>query len=218
MRVPDRLVIVLGTSTEVGKTWVARKLLQQARGRGLRVAARKPAQSFSPGEGRTDAELLAGASGEPVHVVCPAHRSYPVAMAPPMAADVLGRGELRLEELIAELQWPQNVDLGLIETAGGVRSPLTHDADNVDLVRRLQPDDVLLVADAGLGTLSSVRLSLQALAGERVTVLLNRFDAANDLHRRNLDWLRTRDCVNAMTGPEQWWERPETARDRPSRD
>lgn len=213
---PGRLVVVLGTATEIGKTWVARKLLEQARDRGLRVAARKPAQSFTRGEGQTDAELLALASGESEHDVCPAHRWYPVPMAPPMAADVLGRGELRLDELLAELSWPENVDLGLIETAGGVRSPLTHDADNVDLVRRVRADEVLLIADAGLGTLSSVRLALDALAGERVTVLLNRFDPGHELHRRNLEWLHTRDAVNAITDPMQWWELRGTALDRPS--
>ena len=53
----------------------------------------------------------------------------------------------------------------------------------------------MLVADAGLGTINSVRLSVGALAGPRgLVVFLNRFDAADDLHRRNRDWLRTREA------------------------
>ena len=43
---PRLLIGVLGTHTEVGKTWVSAQLLAQARSRGLRVAARKPVQSF----------------------------------------------------------------------------------------------------------------------------------------------------------------------------
>src|SRR5690606_37163555 len=90
MRRPGELLVVAGTGTEIGKTWAAQRLLLQARERGLRVAARKPAQSFVAGEQSTDAELLAAASGEAAEEVCPRHRWYPVPMAPPMAADVLG--------------------------------------------------------------------------------------------------------------------------------
>jgi dethiobiotin synthetase len=202
---PRELIVVAGTGTEVGKTWAGRQILQQARARGLRVAARKPAQSFSPEDADTDAELLAAASGETPHAVCPRHRWYAVPMAPPMAADVLGLGPLRIEELLSEITWPAGTDLALVETAGGVRAPIAHDADNVDLIRSLAPHKVLLVADAGLGTLNAVRLSLAALAGQRVIVLLNRFDTNNELHRRNRDWLAQRDHALVITSADAWW-------------
>lgn len=198
---PKRLIGVLGTQTEVGKTWVAARLLAQAKAAGLRVAARKPAQSFEPiaaasaasaAQNDTDAHRLAAATGEDPATICPSHRWYPLALAPPMAADRLQRPRITLDELIAEIIWPDNVDIGLVETAGGPRSPLTHDADSVDLIKRLQPDLVVLVADAGLGTLNAVRLALASLEPLTATVLLNRFDAANELHRMNRDWLRDR--------------------------
>ena len=47
---PERLVLVVGTGTEVGKTWVACRLARVLRRRGLIVAARKPAQSYDPGD------------------------------------------------------------------------------------------------------------------------------------------------------------------------
>src|SRR5687768_13871309 len=95
------LVVIAGTGTEVGKTWLATRYLSWARSQGITVAARKPVQSFhaSPAQA-TDAQLLAEASGETPHVVCPPHRWYPLAMAPPMAADVLNRSPIRLDELI----------------------------------------------------------------------------------------------------------------------
>jgi dethiobiotin synthetase len=186
---PQRLIVIAGTGTEVGKTWVAAQLLRLARQRGLRVAARKPAQSFEPGS-PTDAELLGAATGEEPTVVCPQHRWYAVPMAPPMAADVLGRERLTLATLIEELHWPSSVDLGCVEIAGGLRSPMTHDADNVEFIAALAPDDIVLVADAGLGTINSVRLSLAALGSRRTHVFLNRFEPGNDLHERNRAWLR----------------------------
>ncbi len=54
----------------------------------------------------------------------------------------------------------------------------------------------MLVADAGLGTINAVRLTVDALrAGPTVlsaalVVVLNRFDAAEDLHVRNRQWLQ----------------------------
>ena len=88
---PDLLVLVVGTATDVGKTWVGARTLAALRAKGMTVAARKPAQSFALDDPHpTDAEVLSAATGEEPSTVCPAHRSYPVAMAPPMAADVLG--------------------------------------------------------------------------------------------------------------------------------
>ena len=44
------LVVCAGTHTEVGKTWVGAAVLGDLRARGRTVAARKPAQSFDPGD------------------------------------------------------------------------------------------------------------------------------------------------------------------------
>lgn len=200
---PKQLIGVLGTQTEIGKTWVAAQLLSQARAKGLRVAARKPVQSFEAGQGPTDAEQLAAATGEQPEEVCPKHRNYPLALAPPMAADLLERPRITLDELISEIRWPDAVDIGLVETVGGPRSPLSHDADSVDLIQRLRPDRVLLVADAGLGTLNAVRLSLASVEPLMATVLLNRFDAGNELHRLNRDWLIQRYRVHVVTQIEE---------------
>jgi dethiobiotin synthetase len=192
MRSPERLVAVAGTGTSVGKTWLTAAVVTELRAAGRTVAVRKPVQSFGDDD-ELDAELLAGASGEAPHQVCPSHRSYGVPMAPPMAAAVLGREPPRLDELVAELVWPPCVDLGFVESVGGVRSPVADDGDSAELIRLIEPDLVLLVADAGLGTINLVRLSADALGPLPVLVALNRYDEGNDLHRRNREWLASRD-------------------------
>ena len=113
-------------------------------------------------------------------------------MAPPMAADALGRPTIKIADLAAEVTFPGGVDVGLVETAGGVRSPLAHDGDTVNLVGRLEPDAAVLVADAGLGTINAVLLSFAALAPLPVHVILNRFDAGSELHVANRTWLSER--------------------------
>jgi dethiobiotin synthetase len=195
---PERLVLVAGTGTEVGKTWVACRLARALRRRGLVVAARKPAQSYEPEADPvdSDAALLAHATGVDPAVVCPRHRWYPLAMAPPMAAEALGRPPFTVADLAAELAWPPGVGVGLVESVGGVRSPLAADGDTLTLAAALRPERILLVADAGLGTINGVRLGAAVLAPWPTTVVLNRFAPDDDLHRRNLDWLAGRDGLD----------------------
>lgn len=201
---PAVIVLVAGTGTDVGKTWLSARLLEAWRRAGLSVAARKPAQSFAVGSGPTDAEVLATASSEDPTTVCPPARWYPVPLAPPMAAVALGLPPPTVADLVGELVWPSPaVDVGLVETAGGVRSPQAADGDVLDMVSALAPDRVVLVADAGLGTINAVRLSMEALV-ERSTpvVVLNRYDPSSDLHRRNLAWLRDVDAMEVTEATE----------------
>lgn len=186
---PERLVVVLGTGTEVGKTWVAASVLSRLAKTGLTVAARKPVQSFAPCDAETDADLLGRATGEPPEVVCPAHRWYAMAMAPPIAAAFLGSEPPSLDELLSELSWPaQGVEVGLVETVGGPRSPLADDADSAEFAAALDADLHVLVAHAGLGAINAVRLCAPVLPTPLV-VFLNRFDGG-DLHDRNRRWLQ----------------------------
>jgi dethiobiotin synthetase len=204
---PRRLVAVVGTGTDIGKTWVSVRLLDRLRSDGCAVAARKPAQSFEVSDDPTgyDASLLGAASGERPETVCPRHRWYEAALAPPMAADLLGRPAFTVSDLIDELRWPaRTVDVGLVETAGGVRSPIADDGDCLDLVETLGPDTVVLVADAGLGTINAVRLAVEALEPRvvgSIAVVLNRFADASELHQRNLAWLTSRDGLRVFPTP-----------------
>ena len=186
---PERLVVALGTGTEAGKTWVGAAVLGELRRRGVAVAARKPVQSFAPGDGPTDAHVLAAATGELAEDVCPPHRWYAAAMAPPMAAEVLGRPPFTVAELAGELRWPDRTAVGWVETVGGPRSPIAVDGDSADLVAALAPDVAVLVADAGLGVINAVRLCAAALPAAPV-VVLNHYDGS-ELHVRNRRWLES---------------------------
>jgi dethiobiotin synthetase len=192
-----------GTATDIGKTWVGAAVLAALRADGVTVAARKPVQSYDAADrGPKDADVLAAATGEHPDDVCPPDRGYPVAMAPPMAAEVVGRSCPTIAELVAELRWPEDVEVGWVEGVGGPRSPIGSDGDGVDLCRALAPDVVVVVGDAGLGTINAVLLSVgpYAALGHDPIVVLNRFDGGDDLHRRNRDWLVDRWGLAVCTG------------------
>lgn len=200
---PRFLVVVLGTGTGVGKTWVATRMLRRTREEDpdLALAARKPVQSFAPCDFVTDAELLAAATDEHPDDVCPPHRWYPAAMAPPMAASFLGQPTFDLALLIEETRWPAGIDVGVTETVGGPRSPVAADADSVAMAAALKPDLVVLVTYAGLGAINDVRLSAGAAEaiGAPLVVVMNRFDGG-DLHDRNRRWLQ-RDGYDVVIEP-----------------
>jgi dethiobiotin synthetase len=198
---PARLVVITGTGTDVGKTWVAAGLLSELRRRNVAVAARKPVQSYSVGE-QTDAEVLARAAGEAVETVCPDNRSYPLPMAPPMAAEALNCRPPALSELSDELDrsWPSNpVEVGVVEGAGGVASPLSIDGDTAGLTRRIKADVAIVVGEPQLGIINSARLARLALRPLPVVVHLNRFEPANELHQRNREWLVVKDGFKVTT-------------------
>lgn len=196
------IVFVTGTGTEVGKTWMLVRVVGALRRAGVDLTVRKPAQSYAPEElGRTDAELLADAAGVTSATVCPPHRWYATPMAPPMAADVLAAPSFTIADLAAEVRTAAPGALVLVEGAGGPRSPLAADGDNVDLARALGAGLAILVADAGLGTINAVRLCGDALTGFDTVVALNRFDPGDDLHARNRAWL-TGAGYQVLTDPE----------------
>jgi dethiobiotin synthetase len=201
---PRRVVAVVGTGTDIGKTWVSAHLLMGLRAADLSVSARKPAQSYDPDDDPAgfDAAILGVAAGEAPDIVCAPHRWYERALAPPMAAEALGRPWFTIGNLVDELVW-RGGDIGLVETAGGLRSPLAADGDCLAFCRAISPDVVLVVADAELGTINSVRLTVDALAPQEVPVIvvLNRFEPDRDLHVRNLDWLRDRDEFAVVAVP-----------------
>jgi dethiobiotin synthetase len=198
---PRGLVVVTGTATGIGKTWFSAVTLGLLRDRGVRVAARKPVQSFEPDEHPTDAETLAAATGEDPRIVCQDHRNFERALAPPMAAEALGRPAFTIADLAREITWPEDVGVGIVEGAGGPRSPLAVDGDTVDLVDALQPDLVVIVSDAALGAINAVRLSADAFGPRPIVVALNRFDEADELHGRNRSWLELRAHLDVVASP-----------------
>ena len=194
---PEHLVLMTGTDTGVGKTWVGAQVLAALRAAGHSVSARKPVQSYQPGVETSDADVLGQATGEPPESVCPGHRWYEMAMAPPIAAELLSRPGFGVDDLLDELVWPNAVRFGLVEGVGGPRSPIASTGDTVALAEALKPDTVVLVAGAGLGAINAVLLAASVLPDP--VVFLNRYREVNAVHAQNARWLRDRCGVEVVT-------------------
>lgn len=168
-----KALFVAGTGTDLGKTHVACALLRAARARGLRVDAFKPVVSgFDPEAPETsDPARLAIAIGRPEAWAEISPRRYRAPLAPNLAAR-LEDDTLVMADLVADCRtWldGRDTDLALVEGAGGVMSPMTDDATNLDLMVALGLP-VLLVAGSYLGTASHLLTALEVLRARDLTV------------------------------------------------
>jgi dethiobiotin synthetase len=145
------IVLVAGTGTDVGKTWVTAATAVGLRGRKRSVRAHKPAQSFAPADPHTDADLLAAATGQRPEAVCPPVRWFALPMAPPMAADAPNRPRFTIAELVAELR--PTTPTSCSWKVPAVCAPARRRRRHRDPCRPCAAI-VVLVADAGLGTIS----------------------------------------------------------------
>jgi dethiobiotin synthetase len=155
-------IVIVGTGTGIGKTHATRALLSALVRRDERVLGLKPIETgFAEIEpGTSDGEQLAAASNEravgepPVKLLAP--------LTPWLAAELEGVEV----DLAACVRWvhAQRAARVLVESAGALLSPITHQATNLDLVRALEPDHLVLVAPDRLGVLHDVaacRLALE---------------------------------------------------------
>jgi dethiobiotin synthetase len=195
---PDTTILVTATGTEIGKTWTTARVAEKLRASGTEVYARKPVQSFAPGDETTDAEVLATATGEEIYEVCDQQFHLPIPMAPPMAAAKLGRAPFTILELVAAMNPPDSGVL-FVEGVGGPLSPLACDGATTDLERAIQPDGVLLVADPELGVINEVLLCIGALGRRDPVIFLNRFDESLEMHVLNLKWLQEVEELTVVT-------------------
>jgi dethiobiotin synthetase len=166
-------LFVAGTGTDLGKTHIACALLHAARARGLTVNAFKPVVSgFDPAAPEaSDPARLASALGRPDAWPDVSPRRYRAPLAPNLAARLEG-DTLAMADLVEDCQaWLAacNADLALVEGAGGVMSPMTDDATNMDLMVALNLP-VLLVAGSYLGTASHLLTALEVLRARGLTV------------------------------------------------
>ncbi|HWP84290.1 MAG TPA: dethiobiotin synthase [Terriglobia bacterium] len=162
-----RGILVTGTDTGVGKTFVGCGLLAALRSQGLRVAPFKPAETGCETDAHSgelipaDAVRLreAAGSGAPLEVICPYRFSLPVApwVAAQREAEIDPAFLVRQFERLAAAH-----DLVVVETAGGILVPLNEQFHFGDLARRLRLP-VLVVAASRLGVLNHTLLTLEYL-------------------------------------------------------
>ena len=161
-------LLVTGTDTGVGKTFVACALAHAWRAAGRRVGVVKPVETGVEGEPE-DARRLAAAADDrsPLDDVCPYRLRAP--LAPSVAARLEGVA-VDVDRITALIERrAREVDVLVVEGAGGLLVPIVGTTTYLDLAARL-PLPLVVVATNRLGTVNHCALTVRVAASARVAV------------------------------------------------
>ncbi|MDV6275055.1 dethiobiotin synthase [Rhodococcus erythropolis] len=161
------ILVVTGTSTDVGKTVVTAALASVALQSGKSVAVLKPAQTGVDVDGAGDLAEVDRLTGGGVTLVELAR--YPEPLAPDTAARRSGLPLLELDDVVrVASDLDATHDLTLIEGAGGLLVRLGADGFTARDLAAALTAPVLLVVASGLGTLNHTALTVEALGASGV--------------------------------------------------
>lgn len=189
-------LFVTGTGTDVGKTFVTGLILKKLKENGKNPAYYKAAMS---GNGRDETGKLipgdalfvkecAGIS-QLLESMCP--YVYEKAVSPHLAARLEGNPVSLADVKAGFLKLCQSHDYVTVEGSGGILCPLCHDGTNLwleDVIRELEMPS-LIVADAGLGTINSVGLTVAYMRAKELFVkgiIFNHFHPGDVMEEDNL--------------------------------
>lgn len=166
------LVVVAGTGTGIGKTTLACALVAAWTARRGAVAGVKPIESGGQG-----ADVLALERVSTFHVT---RSTVPYLLAAPVSPHLAARREGVALSLSLVTNWTTAIRAAatavVLELPGGLFTPLTDDGEtNIDLVRRLDPTRVILVAPDRLGVLHDViaaTLAARAAGGVAIDAIV----------------------------------------------
>ena len=152
---------ILGTDTEVGKTFVACRILECLVRDGVAVGAYKPVASGAPTLEQSDGFQLWQASGQRGLLAEVTPQRFQAPLAPPIAAEL--EGKQVSDELIIDgaKHWATSCQFLVVEGAGGLMSPISWTMTNAALALKLQ-FPVVLVSENRLGVVNQVLTSLTA--------------------------------------------------------
>ena len=182
-------ILVSGSDTDVGKTWVATTLARMLSQKGQGVQVVKPVETGVGNAASGDVDRL-------LHEVARTHvtgftlHRFPEPLAPLKAAHRAGRS-LSLDQLIGDIRTLPASDWRIIEGAGGIAVPLdSQGQDWSDLAVALQLNYVVLVVNDRLGAINQARLAYAYARskGLNAGIWLNARDSDVPLvHRSNIE-------------------------------
>lgn len=188
-------LFITGTGTDVGKTYITGLILKKFKEQGQKAAYYKAAMSGN--ERRDDGTLIPGdalhvqsVSGisQPLENMCP--YVYETAVSPHLAARIEGN-PVEMERVLESFdRLCETYDYVTAEGSGGILCPLRFDGQKLQLEDFINARGLgcLVVADAGLGTINAVVLTVEYMKARRIPVrgiIFNHYEEGNPLHEDN---------------------------------
>ncbi|HEY6418479.1 MAG TPA: AAA family ATPase [Candidatus Binataceae bacterium] len=146
-----RNLIIAGVCAEVAAATVGCALGFAMRARGTRVGVMKPVETgcaerdgaLEPAGAR--ALAFASSCNLPIDLICP--HTYRSTLAPPLAAEADGAAQPDFARILECFRGiASECDAVIVDAAGGITIPITHQADYADLAAALGLEVVMVVA------------------------------------------------------------------------
>ena len=209
-------IFITGTGTDVGKTYVTGLIVKKLKESGMNAAYYKAAMS---GNERTeegmllpgDAQYVKTVSGIEQSLACMCPYVYEAAVSPHLASRIEGNPVMLQEVVKGFKEVCRQYDYVTMEGSGGILCPICFDERELwleDVIRELGLSS-LIVADAGLGTINSVVLTVEYMRAKGLPVkgiIFNRFHPGDRMEEDNLRMCEHRTklpvlaCVEADSG------------------
>lgn len=209
-------IFITGTGTDVGKTYVTGLIVKKLKESGMNAAYYKAAMS---GNERTeegmllpgDAQYVKTVSGIEQSLACMCPYVYEAAVSPHLASRIEGNPVMLQEVVKGFEEVCRQYDYVTMEGSGGILCPICFDERELwleDVIRELGLSS-LIVADAGLGTINSVVLTVEYMRAKGLPVkgiIFNRFHPGDRMEEDNLRMCEHRTklpvlaCVEADSG------------------
>ena len=204
-------LFITATGTDTGKTYISALLVKKMREFGLNCGYYKPVLSgaykdndgvLTPG----DCKFVVDTAKLDIEPMKCLSYCFEEAVSPHLASKRAGVKISKTKIIEDYDKLKQNYEYMILEGAGGITCPLCDAAQKSDLfllsdlVKNLS-EDVIIVADGGLGTINSVVTTVEyiRLCGIITKgIILNNFDKNNFMHRDNLYMIEKMTDINVI--------------------
>ena len=192
----SKKIFITGTGTDVGKTYVTALIIKKLKESGKKAGYFKAAMSGN--ERREDGTLIPGDAvhvkkisgiAQPLEQMCP--YVYEHAVSPHLAARLEGN-PVQLEAVEQGFRAVcREYDYVTMEGSGGILCPICFDEKKIwleDVIERLGLS-CLVIADAGLGTINNVVLTVEYMRAHRIPVkgiIFNRYHSGDVMEEDNI--------------------------------
>lgn len=191
----SKKLFITGTGTDIGKTYVSGLIVKKLRESGRSAAYYKAAMSGN--RRRMDGSLIPGDAlqvktmsgiGQTLEEMCP--YIYENAVSPHLASRVEGNPVQRSVVQKTFREVCNRYDYVTMEGSGGITCPLCFDEDKLwldEMVKELGLSSVL-IADAGLGTINDVVLTVSYMRAKELPIkgiIFNHFHPGDPMEEDN---------------------------------
>ena len=204
-------IFITGTCTDIGKTFAAGLIVKKLHESGRNSAYFKAAMSGNtrqsdgtlvPG----DAKYVRDISGinQPLEQMCP--YVYETAVSPHLASRIEGNAVEMQTVKERFMSVCEKYDYVTVEGSGGIMCPISFDREKIwleDIIKELNLS-CIIVADAGLGTINHVALTVEYMQRRGIKIkglIFNRFHPGDLMEEDNIKMceyvtgLKTISCI-----------------------